>query len=116
MSFYTPLHPPDAGSHGWDLPVLGAARGGVGGGEQRSRGVAPRDPRHRDPARDVGVQRAHRLRAHHPQARAHLPILLARRHELPLRRHTAYQDRRQSRARRQRRHRPCHLALIRLSR
>ena len=107
---------PDAGGHGGDLPVFGAAGGSVGGGKQRRRGVAPRDPQHRDPARDVGVQRAHRLRAHHPQARAHLPILLARRHELPLRRHAARYGRRESQARRQRRYRPRHLFALRLSR
>ena len=88
------MRSPHANSHGRDLPVFWAAGGGVGGGEQRRRGVAPRDPRHRDPAGDVGVQCAHRLRAHHPQARAHLPLFSARRHELPVRSHAARQDRR----------------------
>ena len=55
------LLPPDAGGHGGYFSVFGAAGGGVGGDEQRRRGVAPRHLRHRDPAGDVGFQSAHYL-------------------------------------------------------
>ena len=100
MAHNLSLRAADACGDGDDLRVVASAGDGVRGDERRRGGVDRGHSQYRSAAGDVGVQRAHPLRAHHPQARAHFPLLPARRHELPLRSHAARQGRRESRARR----------------